>query len=205
MEKTFYIIDDHELLRLGTSSYIEKNSSWKSLGSSADSKKALCDLEQFASDGNLPAVVISDLNFYGADTGFDLVSQMHELYPELRIIVYSMFFAPEIVQNTIESGACGYVSKNASSDELLLCMEKVLGGELFVQSELQKKVEQFNSFTEALTRREKEVMGLLLRQFSNDKIADTLCIKKRAVENYISRIYEKTGINDKSELIKRFG
>ncbi|MCR5252821.1 MAG: response regulator transcription factor [Treponema sp.] len=205
MEKTFYIIDDHEMLRLGTISYIENNSDWKSLGSANNEEKTFSDLEKFSAENNLPSILISDLNFYGKDSGFNLIKKIHTLYPQQKIVVYSMFFAPGIVQNTIENGANGYISKNASSDELILCMEKVLSGEQFIQNELQPRLEKFNSFTDALTRREREVLDLLLRHLTNDQIADSLNIKKRAVENYISSIYEKTGINDKAELIKRFG
>ena len=50
-----------------------------------------------------------------------------------------------------------------------------------------------------------EVMDLLLRRLSNDEIANELGIKKRAVENYISLIYEKTGVNDRNELLVRYG
>ncbi|MBO4547485.1 MAG: response regulator transcription factor, partial [Treponema sp.] len=92
-----------------------------------------------------------------------------------------------------------------SSDELILCMEKTLAGQVYVQEELRQKLENFNSFTDALTQREKDVMALLLRRFTNDQIAAELDIKKRAVENYISSIYDKTGVNDKAELVKRFG
>ena len=205
MSKTFYIIDDHELLRIGTVSYIEKNSDWKSLGDAPDIEKAFSDFEAFATNGEMPSVVISDLNFYGKDTGFELVKRFHELYPQQKIIVYSMFFAPGIVQNAIQSGACGYVSKNASSNELLACMEKALLGETFIQNELAQNLEQFNSITDALTKREKEVMNLLLRHLSNDEIAEKMNLKKRAVENYISAIYEKTNIIDRAELIRRFG
>lgn len=137
--------------------------------------------------------------------GFSLIEDMHARFPTLRIIVYSMFFAPNIVQNALKIGASGYISKNASSDELLLCMEKALNGERFVQNELEQTLKNYNSFTDALTQREKEVMDLLLRQRSNEQIAATLDIKKRAVENYISSIYEKTGINDRAELVRRFG
>jgi len=170
MSKTFYIINEHELLRIGTASYIEKNSDWKSLGDAPDIEKAFSDFESFAKNGEMPSVVISDLNFYGKDTGFELVKRFHELYPQQKIIVYSMFFAPGIVQNAIQSGACGYVSKNATSNELLACMEKAL-----------------------------------LRHLSNDEIAEKMNLKKRAVENYISAIYEKTNIIDRAELIRRFG
>ena len=205
MGKTFYIIDDHEMLRLGTISYIENNSEWKCLGSSDNQQKVISDLKDFSHTKQLPNIVISDLNFYGKNSGFELVKQIHELWPEQKIIVYSMFFAAGIVQNAIKNGANGYISKNASCSELLLCMEKVLSGEVFIQNELQQKLEKFNSFIDALTRREKDVMDLLLRHLTNDEIAHALDIKKRAVENYISSIYEKTGINDKAELIKRFG
>lgn len=84
-------------------------------------------------------------------------------------------------------------------------MEHVLAGEVFIQNELQERLEQFNSFADALTHREKEVMDLIVRRMSNDQIAETLQLKRRAVENYISSIYDKTGINDRAELVKRFG
>ncbi|MCR4713861.1 MAG: response regulator transcription factor, partial [Treponemataceae bacterium] len=130
---------------------------------------------------------------------------IHAKYPDVKIVVYSMFFAAGIVQNAVRNGASGYVSKNASSAELLNSLEKVLAGEVFIQEELKTDLIKYNNFTDALTRREKEVMELLLRRCSNDDIADRLNIKKRAVENYISSIYEKTGVNDRAEFIAKFG
>ncbi len=135
----------------------------------------------------------------------DFIKKIKTVYPELKIIVYSMFFAAGMVQNAIQNGACGYVSKNAPFQELLDCMEKALTGEVFIQEEIKPNLIKYNKFTDALTRREKEVMDLLLRRLSNDEIANQLGIKKRAVENYISLIYEKTGVNDRNELIERYG
>ena len=205
MTKTFYIIDDHEMLRLGTSSWITSNSDWQCAGDAATHETALSDLGRLAADGRLPSIIICDINFYGENTGLDFIKQLKALYTDLKIIVFSMFFAAGIVQNAIKNGACGYVSKNAPSQELLAAMEKALAGEVFVQEELQPNLIKYNQFTDALTRREKEVMDLLLRRLSNDEIANQLGIKKRAVENYISLIYEKTGVNDRSELIDRYG
>ena len=205
MCKTFYIIDDHEMLRVGTSGWLTSNSDWKCCGSAGTHEQAFADFESMAGQGLLPSLLICDLNFYGENTGFDFISKIHTLYPEVKIIVYSMFFAAGIVQSAVNSGASGYVSKNASCAELLEGMEKVLGGEVFIQEELQPNLIKYYSFTDALTRREKEVMELLIRRYSNDEIANQLGIKKRAVENYISLIYEKTGVNDRSELIERYG
>lgn len=205
MIKTFYIIDDHEMLRLGTSGWLTSNSDWKCCGSAGTHEIAFADFERLAGEGALPLLAICDLNFYGENTGFDFMSKIHELYPDVKIIVYSMFFASGIVQSAVKSGASGYVSKNASCAELLNCMEKVLAGETFIQKELEPNLIKYKNFTDALTRREKEVMELLLRRCSNDEIANQLGIKKRAVENYISLIYEKTGINDRNELLARYG
>ena len=205
MSKSFYIIDDHEMLRLGTSGWITSNSDWKCAGDAAGHDKALADFEKLSAAGNLPSVIICDINFYGENTGLDFIKEIKGLYPDLKIIVYSMFFAAGIVQNAIQNGACGYVSKNAPSQELLNCMEKALAGEVFIQEEIKPNLIKYNKFTDALTRREKDVMDLLLRRFSNDEIAAKLGIKKRAVENYISLIYEKIGVNDRNELIERYG
>lgn len=205
MIKSFYIIDDHEMLRLGTSGWITSNSDWKCSGDAATHEAALADFQKLSESGNLPSIVICDINFYGENTGLDFIKKMKTVYPELKIIVYSMFFAAGIVQNAIQNGACGYVSKNAPSQELLDCMEKALTGEVFIQEEIKPNLIKYNKFTDALTRREKEVMDLLLRRLSNDEIANQLGIKKRAVENYISLIYEKTGVNDRNELIERYG
>ena len=213
MKKSFYIVDDHEMLRLGTSLWLTSNSDWKCCGSSGTQESALADFERMAGEETnetevtekLPSILISDLNFYGENTGFEFISKIHSLYPDVKIIVYSMFFAAGIVESAVRSGASGYVSKNASCAELLEGMEKVLGGEVFIQEELQPNLIKYYSFTDALTRREKEVMELLIRRYSNDEIANQLGIKKRVVENYISLIYEKTGVNDRSELIERYG
>lgn len=205
MNKSFYIIDDHELLRLGTSNWLTTNSAWLCAGNASTHEDALADLKKLCAEDKLPSVVICDINFYGENSGLDFISKILSIYPGLKIIVYSMYFAAGVVQNAIKNGACGYVSKNAQSQELLNCMEKALAGEFFIQEELKNNLIKYNKITDALTRREKEVMEMLLLRCTNDEIANQLGIKKRAVENYISTIYEKTGVNARSELIDKYG
>ena len=205
MKKTFYIIDDHEMLRTGTSSYITSNSDWECAGLSATQGEALADFARLSQSGEFPSVIISDLNFYGANTGIDFISEVRSLYPEAKIIVYTMFFAMGIVQRAVQNRANGYISKNASSAELLLCMEKVLSGESFIENDLRNNFIKYNKMTDALTKREKEMMNLILERNTNEEIAKILGIKKTAVENYVSRIYEKIDVKDRTELIERFG
>ena len=205
MKKTFYIIDDHEMLRSGTSNWITTNSDWHCAGDAGNHQSALEDLKRLSEQNKLPSIVLCDLNFYGENIGLGFIKELNSLYPLLKVVIYSMYFAAGIVNNAIQNGAKGYVSKNASSSVLLECMERVLAGDVFIQEELKTNLIKYNQFTDALTRREKQVMDLLLQHYSNDQIAASLDIKKRAVENYISLIYEKTGVNDRAELLKRFG
>ena len=193
------------MLRVGTRGWIMAHSNWICLGDSGTHEQAFNDFMELKKEVKLPSVLICDLNFYGENTGFDFIRQIHELYPEVKIAVYSMFFAAGMVQTAMENGASGYVSKNASSDILLECMEKIHAGEEFIQEDLQTKLIKYSKITDALTRREKEVMGLLLGHLSNDEIASELNIKKRAVENYISVIYEKIGVRDRADLVAKYG
>ena len=193
------------MLRGGTKSWIMSHSDWICVGDSGTHEQAYSDFERMEKDGGLPDVLICDLNFYGENTGFEFMEKIHGLYPGVKIIVYSMFFAAGMVQNAMESGANGYISKNASSEELLVCMDTIHSGEEFVQEELQTKLIKYNKLVDALTKREKKVMDLVLQRYSNDEIANQLNIKKRAVENYISIIYEKTGVNDRGELVLKYG
>lgn len=205
MKKTFYIVDDHEMLREGTKGWFVSHSDWSCVGDAANHEAAYSDFERMAKKDSLPFILICDLNFFGENTGFDFMKKIHDLYPDVKIIVYSMFFAGGMVQNAIKNGASGYVSKNASCNDLLKCMEKSFSGEDFIQEELQPNLIKYSKLTDALTRREREVMELILQRHSNDEIANILNIKKRAVENYISLIYEKTGVNDRAELVVRYG
>ena len=63
MKKSFYIVDDHEMLRLGIISYIENNSGWICIGSTGDHNQVMQELEKLSAEGRLPSVLISDLNF----------------------------------------------------------------------------------------------------------------------------------------------
>ena len=193
------------MLRTGTAFYIAQHSDWECAGSAENLDSALRDFERLAGANAIPLLVISDLNFSGENTGFSYIEKIRSFYPGIKIIVYSMFFAAGMVQSAIQSGASGYVSKNANTADLLLCMEKALDGELFVQEELQENLTKYQKLTDALTKREKQVMELLLRRLSNEQIADALGIKKRAVDNYVSSIYEKTSVNDRERLIKKYG
>ena len=103
MKKTFYIVDDHEMLREGTKGWFVSHSDWSCVGDAANHEAAYSDFERMAKKDSLPFILICDLNFFGENTGFDFMKKIHDLYPDVKIIVYSMFFAGGMVQNAIKN------------------------------------------------------------------------------------------------------
>lgn len=101
------------------------------------------------------------------------------------------------------SGASGYISKNAKTEELLNCMNTVIAGKSYIEKGLVQNYVNYTSIIDSLTKREADVAGLLVQYKSNDEIAEILGLKKRSVENYISSIYEKLGVIDRNSLIDK--
>lgn len=203
MPKTYFIVDDHEMLRIGITGWLKDNSDFTCLKSAGTLQDALEYLNGHAQTGTLPDLLISDINFSGENTGFELIRQVNQKYPAIKIIVYSMFFSPNVMKESFISGASGYISKNAKTEELLNCMNTVIAGKSYIEKGLVQNYVNYTSIIDSLTKREADVAGLLVQYKSNDEIAEILGLKKRSVENYISSIYEKLGVIDRNSLIDK--
>jgi len=203
MEKKYFIVDDHSMLRSGIIGWISENSDWKCIGDAENHQEAYLKLAECSQNNNLPDILISDINFNGENTGFDFIKDIRSKYPDLKITVYSMFFSPGTMKESITSGASGYISKNAKSEELLKCMDSILEGNIYLEQNLVQNYMRYTNIIDALTKREAIVVGYLLQHKSNDEISKILGLKKRSVENYISSIYEKIGVTDRTELIAK--
>lgn len=203
MSKNYFIVDDHEMLRTGIIGWISENSDFQCIGDAGTLQDALSVLDELAKKNDLPDILISDINFNGENSGFDLIGQVREKFPKIKIVVYSMFFSPSIMKESISRGASGYISKNAKTEELINCMNSVLKGGSYLEKNLVQNYVNYTNIIDSLTKREVVVVSLLLEHKSNDEIADILGLKKRSIENYISSIYEKVGVIDRNELIAK--
>lgn len=203
MANSYYIVDDHEMLRSGIIGWLNDNSDFKYVGDSGTIEETMETFSQLEKTDTLPDILISDINFNGENSGFNLISQVHEKYPQIKIVVYSMFYSPNVMKEAVQNGANGYISKNAKTEELLNCMNTVLTGNNYLEKNLVQNYINYTSIIDSLTKREVAVVRLLLEHKSNDEISEALQIKKRSVENYISSIYEKIGVADRSSLIAK--
>ena len=205
MEKTLFLIDDHAMLRRGIIGWFNDNSNWKCIGDAGTKDDALSLLEKLNEDEKLPSIIITDINMNGQEIGFEIMKEVKEKYPSVKLIAYSMYTSPGIIQKSILSGCEGYVSKTNDETGLLTCIESVFSGQQYIEPGLVVSLVSYNNAVSALTKREQQVFELLLKRKSNTEISEELNLKRHAVENYISFIYEKIGCMNRNDLLRKFG
>lgn len=205
MKRTLFIVDDHKMLLNGLKNYLEENSDWKVSGVYLNSEECLsCLTALWNSDReNLPSVIIVDLQL-GKKSGFELVENVSEKWPEIKCLIYSMYDTSGYILQAMESGAKGYISKVASEEELLTALETVASGGEYIEKRMRKMQEKLNSLDLLFSRQEKIIFEKILQGKSNRQISEELYISSHSVENYVSFIYDKACVHNRHELIEKF-
>ena len=201
---TFFVIEDHSLTNLGIRQLLTEHNGFECMGFAFKTDEALQKLSELSEKKVLPQILILDL-FLGEESGIDLMREVVWKFPSVKILVYSMFSKPGIVTIVLENGAKGFVSKSAPEAELLNAIKIVLGGESYVQQNLVPSLFTYRTMLDSFTRQEQNIFKLLLERKTKAQIASELNLASRSLENYLSRIYSKTGCNDHEELIRKFG
>ena len=201
---TFFVIEDHTLTNLGIRQLLTEHNGFECMGFAFKTDEALQKLSELSEKKALPQILILDL-FLGEESGIDLMREVVREFPSVKILVYSMFSKPGIVTIVLENGAKGFVSKSAPEAELLNAIKIVLGGESYVQQNLVPSLFTYRTMLDSFTRQEQNIFKLLLERKTKAQIASELNLASRSLENYLSRIYSKTGCNDHEELIRKFG
>jgi DNA-binding NarL/FixJ family response regulator len=99
-------------------------------------------------------------------------------------------------------GARGYISKTADEEEIGKALDQILRGEVYIEEHLGLKSSRMPDIYHSLTKKERIILDLVKKRFDNRDIARELSIKLRTVENYMSRIYAKTGAGSRGELYR---
>jgi len=201
------IVDDHKLIRDGISSFLSDNSKYELIGEASDGIEALNAIKI-----QNPDLIITDLNMPNMD-GMELIAQVRKLYPNIKLIVLSMVDETQYIRQVLKLGANGYLLKNSGIDEVKAAIDAVLKGNNFFSGEVtnsimsqltsgvkKKKVGRFdNAFT--LTKREKEILKLIIQEYNNGEIADKLFISIRTVDAHKRNMIEKTGSKNMAGLL----
>ena len=199
-KKTFFIVEDHTVTNLGLKSLIEEKIGADCLGTAFTKTEAEEKLEKLTA---LPDIIILDL-FLGKESGLELLQVIRKNYPSVKVLVYSMYSKPGILSLTLEHGAHGFVDKSAAESVLITAITSILNGETYVQQNLISPLFTYKTMYDGLTKQEQRIFNKLLEQKSKTQIAEELNIVPRTVDNYISRILDKTGCHGKDEIVGKF-
>jgi DNA-binding NarL/FixJ family response regulator len=161
---------------------------------------------------NVADVLLLDLNLPDRD-GLDLLPELTKKYPELKVIVVTMYDHPKFIQESFKSGASGYILKSSGFSELKKAIIEVTGGNRYIGDGLmmfpKEIVEQKNgkfddtySIKNKLTKREKEILILISQAKSSKEIAEVLFISDQTVSVHRKNIMRKLNVNNTASLIK---
>ncbi len=195
---TILLVDDHTLVRAGLKRLLATLGDGDIL-EAANGRDAMALLRAAK-----PDLVILDLNLPGLG-GLELLRRMVHDGAE-RILVLSMHAEPLYARRALEAGAAGYVTKNASPDELLTAVRRVTAGGRYVEAELAQALAAPNSGgsqpLDNLTARELEIMRLLAKGGSLAEIAGALGVGYKTVANNASQIKSKLGVSRTADLVR---
>ncbi|MBQ8013300.1 MAG: response regulator transcription factor [Treponema sp.] len=201
---SFFVIEDHALTNLGIQQILKDKAGLVCKGSAAEKAEAFEKLAKLDMKGQLPQILILDL-YLGEYSGIDILREVSLHFPSIKTIVYSMYSNPGVVTIVIEAGAKAFVSKAGAVEELLHAVEKVSAGELYIQKELTDSLEIYKNLADSLTKNERAILNKLLERKTKSQVAQELEMNEISLDNYLFRVYAKTGCKNHEELIARFG
>jgi two-component system response regulator NreC len=202
------LADDHTLIRSGIATLLQSNKDFLVVGEAEDGEEAVRKTGELK-----PTVVVMDLSM-PILSGIEATKQIKRKYPEVNVLVLTMHENEEYVYQILKSGAAGYVLKSAGKDELISAIRAAAKGEKFFSPRISqlmaegyvRRVEQVATETESgdvpLTRREREVLSLVVDGLTNQQIADQLFISPRTVDTHRTNIMQKLDIHDLANLVR---
>jgi DNA-binding NarL/FixJ family response regulator len=196
------LVDDHEVVRLGLKSLLERHPQFEVVGEAGSARDAL-ELVAAAE----PDVVVMDIRLPGT-SGIEACEQIVDQYPNTKVIMLTSYAEDEMLFSAIRAGASGYVLKQIASEELVKAIEAVGRGEALLDPAVTQRVfqevrravkeEEASAFAH-LSQQEKHVLLLVSEGKTNREIAKNLFLGEGTVRNYVSSILSKLGVNNRAE------
>lgn len=194
-----FLTDDHAVLIGGLIKIIEAEPELEVVGHAGTVRETMDLLTQKKVD-----LLITDYNLPDED-GLTLVRKVKRKYPEMKILVLSMHDEAHLVKEILKEGIDGYLIKKDSHNELINAIYTIRSGKSYLSSDINKiLIRGLNGEEEQrlLTEREREILILISKEYTNREIAEELFISERTVETHRKNIFRKTGTNNMVGLIK---
>ena len=199
---TVMIVDDHEMVRNGAKGYLEVQPKITVVAEAESGADAVHLAREY-----VPDVVLMDLVMPGMN-GVEATRKVKDVSPRTQIIILTSFHEDEQIFSAFKAGAISYLLKDVKASELVEAIRRASKREATLHPRVAARlIKQFsrqepdrsNLFTE-LTKREAEVLALIARGFTNQKIADDLVISVGTVKGHVSNILGKLHLADRTQV-----
>ncbi len=201
-----FIADDHAVVRDGLAYIVNAQPDMEVVGGAGNGREAVALVRQLR-----PDVVIMDISMPELN-GIDATAQISESVPEARVVILSMLGTAEHLFRSLQAGAQGYLLKESAGRVLVEAVRAVYAGHRYFSDEMtrllvedyvqQRETGPQTSPLDRLSRREREILQLVVEGKSSAEIAETLALSPKTVETYRSRLMSKLGIRDVPGLVK---
>jgi two-component system, NarL family, response regulator LiaR len=193
------IVDDHGMVRKGLIAYLKNMPDLDVVGEARDGQEAINLVEALKPDVILMDLIMPELG------GVAATRVIHKRWPAVRVIALTSFQERELVQDALQAGAISYLLKNITGDDLADAIRAAHHGRATLAPEavqaLIKTDEADDGFGRDLTRREEEVLGLMVKGLSNPEIAERMTISRSTVKVHVSNVLSKLGASNRGEAI----
>lgn len=193
------VADDHPMILDGLNTSLSREDSIEIVAQAQNGEEVLEKLSKNDID-----VILLDINMPGMN-GFETLNKIVPEYPDVKIIILSMYDKPEFIHSLIENGASGYLLKNTDREEMIYAIQKVTNGNIYYSEDVKRilrKEEVAASHHENLTKREKEILRLIAKEKTTSEIAEMLFISTHTVDTHRKNLLSKLGVKNAAGLVK---
>ncbi|MEM8967639.1 MAG: response regulator transcription factor [Bacteroidota bacterium] len=206
---TVVLADDHAILTEGTASILKEYDFIDLLGAVSNGEEAL----QLVME-HKPDVLVADISMPGTSI-FDIVQKIKENQLPTKVLILSMHDTPNYVFQALNSGVDGYITKYADREEVVEAIQTVANGDeyysqtitqVIVKGFKEKKSQENDTQNpiNVLSKREKEVLSLLVEGLNSKQIAERLFLSERTVSNHRANMLQKCQVGNTVELVRLY-
>ncbi len=202
------IVEDNKVIRESLVAYVHTDPEFRCICTCGSAEEALQKLP-----AERPDVVLMDIQLPD-QSGIECTAQLKQLLPDVRIIMVTVYGNPDLIFKALSAGACGYLLKRCTPEELITAVREVQQGGAPMSREIARQVISFfqqpakpadaASEVENLSPREREILELLTQGFADKEIADRIGVKHGTVRWHLQHVYEKLHVRSRTEAAMKF-
>lgn len=192
-------VDDHEMVRIGISSYLSTQSDIEVVGEGESGKDAIAKAHELQPDLILMDLLMDDMD------GVEATTEIKKDLPQIKVVMLTSFIEDKEVYRALDAGVDSYILKTTSASDIAEAVRKTYNGESVFEPEvlvkMRNRMKKRAELYEMLTEREMEILLLIAKGYSNQEIASASNITIKTVKTHVSNILSKLEVQDRTQAV----